>query len=98
MPAQERLITCASIELIAANISDITASDYSCSYWKGSLPKQGWIYVSSNYMCFHALMMGRDFTVAIPYCDIVSIERASKVFLTDEVVVNTRDDEVRDSL
>lgn len=66
---------------------------YASSYWKGSLPKQGWLYVSSNFLCFHALLMGRDFTLSIAYTDMLSIEKSSKIFLADEICITTREDE-----
>ena len=34
------------------------AIDYSCSYLVGALPRQGWLYVSLNHVCFYAFIMG----------------------------------------
>lgn len=33
---------------------------YSCSYWKGKVPRQGWVYLSINHLCFYSFLMGRE--------------------------------------
>ncbi|XP_075470921.1 TBC1 domain family member 9 isoform X2 [Ascaphus truei] len=33
---------------------------YSCSYWKGRVPRQGWVYLSINHMCFYSLLLGKE--------------------------------------
>lgn len=33
---------------------------YSCSYWKGRVPRQGWMYLSINHLCFYSFLMGRE--------------------------------------
>lgn len=33
---------------------------YSCSYWKGKVPRQGWMYLSINHICFYSLLLGRE--------------------------------------
>lgn len=33
---------------------------YSCSYWKGKVPRQGWMYLSINHLCFSSFLMGRE--------------------------------------
>lgn len=33
---------------------------YSCSYWKGKVPRQGWMYLSINHLCFYSFLMGRE--------------------------------------
>ena len=34
--------------------------DYSCSYWKGPVPRQGWMYLSVNHLCFYSFLIGRE--------------------------------------
>lgn len=35
---------------------------YSCSYWKGRVPRQGWLYLSINHLCFYSFLLGREGT------------------------------------
>jgi len=33
---------------------------YSCSYWKGKVPRQGWLYLSINHLCFYSYILGKE--------------------------------------
>ena len=33
---------------------------YSCSYWKGKVPRQGWLYLSINHVCFYSYLLGKE--------------------------------------
>lgn len=33
---------------------------YSCSYWKGKVPCQGWLYLSTNFLCFYSYLLGAE--------------------------------------
>lgn len=33
---------------------------YSCSYWKGKVPRQGWLYLSINHLCFYSYLLGKE--------------------------------------
>lgn len=33
---------------------------FSCSYWKGRVPNQGWIYLSTNFLCFYSYLLGNE--------------------------------------
>lgn len=35
---------------------------YSCSYWKGRVPRQGWLYLSINHLCFYSFLLGKEGT------------------------------------
>uniref|UniRef100_A0A673HTD1 TBC1 domain family member 8B-like n=1 Tax=Sinocyclocheilus rhinocerous TaxID=307959 RepID=A0A673HTD1_9TELE len=30
---------------------------FSCSYWRGRVPNQGWIYLSTNFLCFYSYIV-----------------------------------------
>jgi hypothetical protein len=45
--------------------------DYSCSYWRGRVPRQGWIYLSVNYLCFYSYLLGKDLTIVFKFTDII---------------------------
>lgn len=33
---------------------------YSCSYWKGRMPRQGWLYLTVNHLCFYSFLLGKE--------------------------------------
>lgn len=45
-------------------------SDYSCSYWKGNIPRQGWMYLSVNHLCFYSFLMGKEAKLILRWSDI----------------------------
>lgn len=71
---------------------------YSCSYWKGRVPRQGWLYLSVNYMCFYSFLMGKEARLVIRWLDVVSLERSSSILFTDGIKVTTREGEFSFSL
>ena len=76
MPPQEKLI-----------------NYYSCSYWRkstGGVPRQGWMYISDNHVCFNSLIMGKETTVALPWTSVMLMELRTKMLLADGVCVGTR--------
>lgn len=44
--------------------------DYSCSYWKSSLPRQGWLYLSVNHLCFYSYFMGAETVIILRWTSI----------------------------
>merc|ERR1719193_2394133 len=48
---------------------------YSCSYWKGRLPRQGWLYLSVDHVCFYAFILGKETKIALRWTDVTEIER-----------------------
>nr|XP_060612556.1 TBC1 domain family member 8B-like [Anolis sagrei ordinatus] len=33
---------------------------YSCSYWRGRVPCQGWLYLSTNFLSFYSFLLGAE--------------------------------------
>lgn len=33
---------------------------YSCCCWKGRVPRQGWIYLSTNHLAFYSFLLGKE--------------------------------------
>eukprot|EP00794_Sanderia_malayensis_P016811 gene16811-18507_t len=71
---------------------------YSCSYWKGKLPRQGWMYLSVNHLCFYSYFLGKETKLVIRWTDILSLEKTNSVVLPDAIKVITRDGEYNFSL
>lgn len=40
---------------------------YSCSYWKGRVPRQGWLYLSINHLCFYSFLLGKEGTATLTF-------------------------------
>ncbi|ESO97799.1 hypothetical protein LOTGIDRAFT_152898 [Lottia gigantea] len=64
---------------------------YSCSYWKGKLPRQGWMYLSINHLCFYSFLMGKEDKVILRWTDITKLERGNNMFFPDTVKITTRE-------
>ena len=45
-------------------------ADYSCSYWKGRVPRQGWMYLSVNHVAFFSYLLGDETKTIIRWTDI----------------------------
>ncbi|XP_053112811.1 TBC1 domain family member 9 isoform X2 [Hemicordylus capensis] len=63
---------------------------YSCSYWKGKVPRQGWMYLSINHLCFYSFLMGREAKLLIRWVDITQLEKNATLLLPDVIKVSTR--------
>ncbi|XP_032079891.1 TBC1 domain family member 9 isoform X2 [Thamnophis elegans] len=63
---------------------------YSCSYWKGKVPRQGWIYLSINHLCFYSFLMGREAKLVIRWVDITQLEKNATLLLPDVIKISTR--------
>ncbi|XP_060561507.1 TBC1 domain family member 9B-like [Ruditapes philippinarum] len=66
---------------------------YSCSYWKGKVPRQGWMYLSINHMCFYSFLMGKEAKVIMRWTDITKLERGNNMLLPESIKVSTREGE-----
>uniref|UniRef100_A0A1I8I6T3 GRAM domain-containing protein n=1 Tax=Macrostomum lignano TaxID=282301 RepID=A0A1I8I6T3_9PLAT len=68
---------------------------YSCSLWKNKVPRQGWMYLSVNYMCFYSYLVGTEVSIVLAWVDIKLIERGANLLLPESIRVATREEEVR---
>ncbi|XP_033751283.1 TBC1 domain family member 9-like [Pecten maximus] len=66
---------------------------YSCSYWKSRMPRQGWMYLSVNHLCFYSFLLGREDKVIIRWTDILKLDIGNNVLFPDSLVVKTREGE-----
>eukprot|EP00035_Acanthoeca_spectabilis_P023235 m.448424 g.448424 ORF g.448424 m.448424 type:complete len:1178 (-) comp19658_c0_seq1:29-3562(-) len=63
---------------------------YSCSYWrksKGGAPRQGWMYISDNHVCFHSLIMGKETRVVLAWTDVTMLDPRTKMLLASGVCI-----------
>ncbi|XP_013413337.1 TBC1 domain family member 9 isoform X1 [Lingula anatina] len=63
---------------------------YSCSYWKGGLPRQGWVYLSVNHLCFYSFLIGKEAMLVIRWTDVTKLEKGNNMIFPDSIRVNTR--------
>ncbi|XP_049866927.1 TBC1 domain family member 9 isoform X2 [Pectinophora gossypiella] len=66
---------------------------YSCSYWKGKMFRQGWMYLSVHYMCFYSFIFGRKTSIKIRWADVTELTKTNSLLFPDSIKVVTRDDE-----
>uniref|UniRef100_A0A665URB7 TBC1 domain family member 8B n=1 Tax=Echeneis naucrates TaxID=173247 RepID=A0A665URB7_ECHNA len=60
---------------------------YSCSYWKGKVPCQGWLYLSTNFLCFYSYLLGAEVKLVISWDEIWRLEKTTNVILTESIHV-----------
>uniref|UniRef100_A0A671WW22 TBC1 domain family member 8B n=1 Tax=Sparus aurata TaxID=8175 RepID=A0A671WW22_SPAAU len=60
---------------------------YSCSYWKGKVPCQGWLYLSTNFLCFYSYLLGSEIKLVISWDEVWRLEKTSNVLLTESIHV-----------
>nr|XP_023016263.1 TBC1 domain family member 9 [Leptinotarsa decemlineata]XP_023016265.1 TBC1 domain family member 9 [Leptinotarsa decemlineata] len=71
---------------------------YSCSFWKGKLPRQGWLYLSLNHCCFHAFILGLDTKECIRWSEVTSLTKKNSLILPDSIQICTREKEYNFSM
>ncbi|XP_078087922.1 TBC1 domain family member 9B isoform X1 [Mustelus asterias] len=66
---------------------------YSCSYWKGRVPRQGWVYLSVNHLCFYSFLLGKEVKLVIRWVDVTQLEKNATLLFPECIKVSTRDRE-----
>uniref|UniRef100_A0A8C7Z4S4 TBC1 domain family member 8 n=1 Tax=Oryzias sinensis TaxID=183150 RepID=A0A8C7Z4S4_9TELE len=75
---------------------------YSCCCWKAHVPRQGFLYLSTNHMAFYSFLLGKEaanstssllliwLKFVIPWAEVTRLERVSTGKLTEAIRVSTR--------
>ncbi|XP_066570863.1 TBC1 domain family member 8B isoform X2 [Amia ocellicauda] len=63
---------------------------YSCSYWRGRVPCQGWLYLSTNFLSFYSFLLGSEVKFVVSWDEIWKLEKTSTVILTESIHVSAR--------
>ncbi|XP_018110430.1 TBC1 domain family member 9B isoform X3 [Xenopus laevis] len=66
---------------------------YSCSYWKGRVPRQGWLYLTVNHLCFYSFLLGKEVTLIIQWLDVTQLDKNATLLFPECITVSTRDSE-----
>ncbi|XP_056625377.1 TBC1 domain family member 9B isoform X1 [Triplophysa dalaica] len=66
---------------------------YPCSYWKGRVPRQGWIYLSVNHLCFYSFLLGKEVSLVVQWTDITQLDKNATLVFPESIRVSTRDTE-----
>ncbi|XP_007465568.1 PREDICTED: TBC1 domain family member 9B [Lipotes vexillifer] len=67
---------------------------YSCSYWKGRVPWQGWLYLTVNHLCFYSFLLGKEVSLVVRWADVARLEKDATLLFPESVRVGTRDREL----
>ncbi|KAG9348883.1 hypothetical protein JZ751_029200 [Albula glossodonta] len=57
---------------------------------KGRVPRQGWLYLSTNHLAFYSFLLGKEVKMVIPWVEVTRLDRVSTSFMTDTIRVTTR--------
>uniref|UniRef100_A0A3Q3MKR4 TBC1 domain family member 9B n=1 Tax=Mastacembelus armatus TaxID=205130 RepID=A0A3Q3MKR4_9TELE len=66
---------------------------YSCSYWKGRVPRQGWLYLSVNHLCFYSFLLGKEVTLVVQWTEVTQLEKNATLVFPESIRVSTRSTE-----
>uniref|UniRef100_A0A672NHI6 TBC1 domain family member 9B n=1 Tax=Sinocyclocheilus grahami TaxID=75366 RepID=A0A672NHI6_SINGR len=66
---------------------------YPCSYWKGRVPRQGWIYLSINHICFYSFLLGKEVSLVVQWTDVTQLDKNATLVFPESIRVSTRDTE-----
>ncbi|XP_055998545.1 TBC1 domain family member 9-like isoform X2 [Ostrea edulis] len=68
-------------------------NQYSCSLWKNNIPRQGWMYLSVNHLCFYSFLMGKEAKVIIRWTDITKLVKGNNMLFPESIKMSTREGE-----
>jgi hypothetical protein len=64
------------------------------SYWKGNIPRQGWLYLSVTHLCFYSYILGKEIKIILRWTDVIGLDQINSFVFPDSIRVSTRDNEV----
>ncbi|KAJ1905238.1 GTPase activating protein (GAP), partial [Tieghemiomyces parasiticus] len=66
---------------------------YACGYSRSLIIRQGWLYISENYLCFYAYLLGHETKLCIELKDVERLEKEKSMrgVLSDAIKVVTKD-------
>ncbi|XP_055453113.1 TBC1 domain family member 9B isoform X2 [Psammomys obesus] len=67
---------------------------YSCSFWKGRVPRQGWLYLTVNHLCFYSFLLGKEVSLVVQWVDVTRLEKNATLLFPESIRVDTRDREL----
>ncbi|XP_039736169.1 TBC1 domain family member 9B isoform X2 [Pteropus medius] len=67
---------------------------YSCSYWKGRVPRQGWLYLTVNHLCFYSFLLGKEVSLVVQWVDVTRLEKNATLLFPESIRVDTRNQEL----
>ncbi|CAL8266719.1 unnamed protein product [Lota lota] len=69
---------------------EVLVAQFSCCCWKGRVPRQGVLYLSTNHMAFYSFLLGKEVKFVVPWAEVRRVERVSAGLITEVVRVSTR--------
>ncbi|XP_066586469.1 TBC1 domain family member 9 isoform X2 [Prorops nasuta] len=78
-------------QLLNVPKEDKLVNYYSCSYWKSRIPRQGWLYLSVNHLCFYSYILSKETKLIIRWADITELGKTNSFLFPDSIRVVTRD-------
>nr|CAD7441928.1 unnamed protein product [Timema bartmani] len=94
MPQDEKLVNYYSCRLMQLSDDYLLMCLYDCcwySYWKGRMPRQGWLYLSVNHLCFYAYILGRETKLVVRWSDVTELDKTSSLVFPDSIRIATRE-------
>ncbi|XP_022667805.1 TBC1 domain family member 9B-like [Varroa jacobsoni] len=65
---------------------------YSCNLLKNRVPRQGWLYLSVNTMCFYSYLLGKETKIILRWTEISVLEKSRNFLFPESIHIVTRDD------
>uniref|UniRef100_A0A8C5ACA1 TBC1 domain family member 8 n=1 Tax=Gadus morhua TaxID=8049 RepID=A0A8C5ACA1_GADMO len=69
---------------------EVLVAQFPCCCWKGRVPRQGVLYLSTNHMAFYSFLLGKEGLFVVPWAEVRRVERVSAGLMTEVVRVGTR--------
>ncbi|KAG7277702.1 LOW QUALITY PROTEIN: hypothetical protein CRUP_024522 [Coryphaenoides rupestris] len=74
---------------VKGKVKEVLVAQYSCCCWKGRVPRQGVLYLSTNHMAFYSFLLGKEVKFVVPWAEVRGVDRVSAGLMTEVVRVST---------